>query len=202
MAGCRDFSKTEVKEIRGQLRATRNPTRDEALFVLGCNTGFRISSLLSLQVKHVIGPTGLIVDSISIDRRNVKRKQRGHEIMLTKQAREILKKLIENMVSACAANNNAFLFHASNPRKPISKQHAYYIIRTAANKAGLAGHIGTHSMRKTFASRLYNWARTSGKADPLQITQRGLNHKSINSTASYLRVDQDEVNELVRGLKI
>ena len=53
----------------------------------------------------------------------------------------------------------------------------------------LDGHLATHSLRKTFATRIH--AVYEGD---LRKTQKALGHQNINSTLRYLALDDAEVD--------
>ncbi len=54
--------------------------------------------------------------------------------------------------------------------------------------------ISTHSFRKHAGMTIY---RASG--NDIELTRKFLNHSSINTTQRYLGVNDDEINELLRG---
>ncbi|MCY6354746.1 tyrosine-type recombinase/integrase [Clostridium sp. ZS2-4] len=70
--------------------------------------------------------------------------------------------------------------------KPISRQHAWYILNTAAEMVGLvvkdengniiSGEIGTHSLRKTFGYHAYN------NGVSLELLMQIFNHSSKSET--------------------
>ena len=49
------------------------------------------------------------------------------------------------------------LFPSRNGRGkvPLSRRNAHHFLKEAFMKAGLNGHLATHSLRKSFAQRLY-----------------------------------------------
>src|SRR5262245_48838508 len=80
MAGCRAFTDAEVQVI-SQSFGGRYALRDKALFLVGVYTGFRISELLSLQVRDV-WQYGRVSDLISVARRYMKRRREGRTVRL------------------------------------------------------------------------------------------------------------------------
>jgi site-specific recombinase XerD len=63
--------------------------------------------------------------------------------------------------------------------KALSRVQAWRIIARMAKLAGLE-RIGTHSMRKTFATELFN------ATGSFEAVQGALNHKYLSTTISYL----------------
>jgi integrase len=56
----------------------------------------------------------------------------------------------------------------------------------------LTGKIGTHSMRKTFASKVYE--QLNGR---LERVQKALGHKNINSTVAYLSFREEDIDAAI-----
>jgi len=75
---------------------------------------------------------------------------------------------------------------------------AWRILNYAAKELGMTIKVGTHSMRKTFAARIYsNLVDTKKNADALRILQAGLGHENINNTIRYLSFREDDLNEAI-----
>lgn len=71
----------------------------------------------------------------------------------------------------------------------ISRQRAYYLIRMAAQKAGL-GVIHPHTLRDSFA---VNWALSGGS---LNLLQRQLGHRSFTTTVDrYLPFSSEDIRK-------
>ncbi len=81
------------------------------------------------------------------------------------------------------------------PNRPIGRGHAWRILRRAFAAAEVAGNLGTHVMRKTFADRIY--ARLGGD---LVKTQRALGHRCIESTAAYISFREEEIDDAILSL--
>ena len=75
MASCRALTDNEVKLVREGFSGVYK-RRNEMLFVLGIKAGFRISELLSLQVKDVM-QYGKMVDRVEVSRRYMKSGKAG-----------------------------------------------------------------------------------------------------------------------------
>jgi integrase len=77
-------------------------------------------------------------------------------------------------------------------RQPIARETAWRILEAAVTANELTGKIGTHSMRKTFANKIYY----NVKHD-LVKTQRALGHKNINSTVAYLSFREEDIDAAI-----
>lgn len=73
--------------------------------------------------------------------------------------------------------------------------HAWRILKEAYESNEMTGKLGTHSMRKTFADRIYD------KLDrDLVKTQKALGHRNINSTVQYLSFREEEIDEAMLSI--
>ena len=194
MKGCRPLTDDEIQTtldgFSGPLAA-----RDRALFLLGIKSGFRISELLSLQLKDVI-QSGRLVDRVTVRRRHMKKKIESRTVLLHPDARDALAAWIEELRLAGYMRDDSFVFQSrKGPNQPISRVQAYRLLRTRFDEAQLIGKLGTHSMRKTFADRIYD--RLDGD---LAKTQKALGHKNINSTVQYLSFREEEIDEAILAI--
>ena len=200
MKGCRAFTVDEVGAMEKALGSREGGARDVALFVLGYQTGRRISEVLSLTIGDVTDATG-VKHEILFARRNIKRKTEGFRAYLPPRAREVVGVLIEELRSRGFIGPKDWLFQGHRwTGARLSRAAAWRMVRWAAGAAGISGPIGTHSMRKTFAVRLYEHClklRTQGEViDPLVETQMALGHVNIESTIKYLSVRNENTRRL------
>ena len=65
---------------------------------------------------------------------------------------------------------------------------AYCILKTAAEEIGWQGHIGTHTLRKTFGYHHYK------KFKDVAMLQKIFNHSSPVITLRYIGIDQDIID--------
>lgn len=181
MPGAKAYTRDEIDLV---LKALKTP-RDRCLFTLGLATGFRVSELLSITVQDIFRQ-GVVLDSVSVGRVNMKGQVAARTVPLGPQAR---KAVIEYLATIVNLRSEMRLF-------PFTRQHADRILRAACSEAGLGQGYSTHSMRKTFAKRVYERL-----GHDLVQTQKAMGHKSVNSTVSYLAVDQDAINQaIVEGI--
>lgn len=169
--------------------------RDRAMFLLGLKTGFRISELLSLTVNDVWNSNAQIMrDYVTVQRKNMKRKISSRTVPINQTAKDAIERHIKN--SNLQSNPDSFLFPSrKGENKPISRVRAYQILSFLANDCQINKNIGTHSMRKTFATKAYNATNHD-----LLKTQRLLGHRNINSTVQYLESCNEELDSLVLSM--
>jgi integrase/recombinase XerD len=73
---------------------------------------------------------------------------------------------------------------------PLSRQSAWIVIRSAAEKAGLSTDISPHTLRHSFATHLLE-----GGAD-IRVVQELLGHASVATTQVYTLVTVDSLREV------
>jgi integrase len=74
--------------------------------------------------------------------------------------------------------------------RPYHVSQAWRIIKNACDFNELQGKVATHSMRKTYANKVYRYFKNQlveGKpVDPFHLTSKALGHRNINNTDKYL----------------
>jgi len=170
------------------LHAGSNGPRNACLFTVGLMTGFRVSELLSIQVEDVL-QCGRIVDAVHVRRSNMKGKGEGRTVKLNAKAKEALASWVEERGVV-----DGPLF-CSTAGKRISRVQVWRIFNRAFEAIEMTGTLGTHCMRKTFASRMYD-----GLGGDLINLQKALGHKWITSTSQYLSFKEDEINDALDQL--
>jgi integrase len=195
MKGCRPLTEQEIIETS---KAFSGPfaARDRALFMVGVMTGYRISELLSLKVSDVY-QYSQVMDMVNVSRANMKKKTEGRTMPLNIKAKEALRPWLKQLdkMGKLYPNTPLFLskkFDADGKLKAISRVQAWRVLNASFTACEISGKVATHSMRKSFADRLYN----RFKGDIAKIA-KGLGHKNINSTMSYLSFKEEDIWDAV-----
>ena len=181
-AGCRPLTDSEVTTLLSGFQG-RYALRDQALVVLGVHTGYRVGELLSLRIADVWSGTE-VRSSVTVARRWMKGGKRGRTVPLHERAKTAL----QAWILASGMDTDSFwdwpLFPCQHKCHPISRQHARRILVLAAEAAGVdSDRLATHTLRKTFARRLWD-SPTVGK-DPARMA-RLLGHTNWSNTLRYL----------------
>ena len=194
MRGCRPLTESEVEAVLAQMDGPSS-ARDRALFLLGVRSGFRISEILSLRLGDVV-QAGRVVERVRVQRRHMKGKREGRTVLLHPAARAALATWLEELRSDGYMTAESFVFQSRRgPNQAIGRVQAWRILKRSFEQAGLTGNLGTHSMRKTFADRIYE--RLGGDLVKLQ---RALGHRSVVSTASYVSFREEEIDEAILSI--
>lgn len=163
----RDMRK--IEEMKREL--LRRNYRDYIMFIIGINTGLRISDILQLQAKNVVG-----VSHITIREQKTSKEKK---FLVNGYLKQEIDKYTEGM------NREDYLFQSrSRDSSPISRVQAYRILNSAAMKVGL-DEIGTHTLRKTFGYHFYQ------KTKDVALLQKLFNHSAPSVTLRYIGINQD-----------
>jgi len=173
--------KAKIDAIKRLLRGTS--LRDYCLFVLGLNSGLRISDLLRLTITDVLDDKGKVRERISL---REKKTGKSKDFPLGNNAK---KAVAEYLATRITAGSGESLF-ASRKGGGLQRAQAYKIINDAARAVGILEKIGTHSLRKTFAYHAYQ----DGK--DIVLIQKLLNHSSPATTLRYIGVTQDQMDDV------
>jgi site-specific recombinase XerD len=188
MKGCRPLTTQEATLVSKSFSGAY-ATRDKALFVLGTKSGFRVSELLSLQVRDVY-QHGQMVDKITVRRQNMKRKTERRTVLFHPEA----KAAVAAWLLEANLKPTDFVFQ-SRQGGAMTRQQAWNILKEAYEANGLTGQLGTHTMRKSFANAVYTVL-----GHDLVKTQRALGHKNINSTVSYFSFAESDIDNAVLAI--
>src|SRR5262245_15664840 len=154
MKGCRPLTDEEFALVLKSFGGTY-AARDRALFILGVKSGFRISELLSLRVDDVY-QQGRVVDRVTVPRRHMKQKLEGRTVLLHPEAKTALAIWLQVLHTQALTTPTLYVFRSrKGQNRPISRTHAWAILRAIYQSNGFTGALGTHAMRKTFATRVY-----------------------------------------------
>lgn len=180
--------KRELKALANYF-LKRGELRNYTLVVLGAHTALRISDLLLLTWEDVYD-----YDRSKMKDRLVVIEQK------TGKARNIAlnQEAVHALCMYFPQHRGKYVF--SNHRrdeKPISRVQAWRIVHTAAVELRLTGHIGCHSLRKTWG---YNaWSRAKIRPEVIMMVY---NHSSFAVTRRYLGITQDDLDLAYRRMRM
>lgn len=179
--------KKKIDSIKKILKSTS--LRDHCLFILGINSGLRISDLLKLQVTDVLTNKGKVKDRIAI---REKKTGKYKNFPISDTAR----KALEQYLQSREYQLDEPLFISRKNKGFLRRQRAYRIINDAAKSVGVKDKIGTHSLRKTLGYHAYR----SGK--DITIIQKLFNHSSPRETLAYIGITQDDIDDVYLNLNL
>lgn len=161
--------------------------RNYVLFVLGINSGIRVSDLCKLKDTEVKEDNGKIKERIII---REKKTGKTKNYPINESAK---KALIEYL--GVKSPEGKYLFASRKGGNPITRIQAYRILNDAAELVGVP-RVGTHSLRKTFGYHAY----INGTS--ITLLQRIFNHTTQKDTLRYIGITQDEIDEVYININL
>ncbi len=148
--------------------------RNYFLFVMGLNTGLRISDLLPLRVQDVRGKSHIVMKET--------KTRKNKRFLINIELRNIILDYTIDL------SDEDYLFPSKKTDLPLKRVQAYKVLSQAASSVGIED-FGTHSMRKTFGF----WHYTINKN--VALLQDIFNHSSPDITLRYIGINQDIVDK-------
>lgn len=175
----RDIEKIEQIKVYLRSRSQRN----FIMFLLGINSGLRISDILVLKVSDVKNRDFVILSE--------KKTRKDKKFLLNETLKHELKGFI------AFKEDDEYLFSGKRAGdKPLDRTTAYKIINEAARAVGIKDRIGTHTLRKTFGYHFYQ------KTKDVALLQYLFNHSSPSVTLGYIGINQDVADKALKEFEL
>lgn len=168
----RILSQDEVTQLIGQARRFRDRVMFETLYL----AGLRVSELTSLKWRNCIRMD--TVDKLVI-------KGKGGHVRHVPVPKALMNAIFTLQLPEATDDDLVF---PSRSGKSLAASDIRYLLRQAAKRAGLrqANQISPHWLRHANASH----ALANGA--PINVVQKTLGHKSLDTTSKYLHIDLSE----------
>ena len=204
MKGARPLYNDEIRAVRSAFTG-KYEARNRGLFMLGVSIGGRISELLSLRIDDVWQNDRPMTD-VLFDRTIVKGGEVSRTVPVNSDGADAIRGLIawhiDTLPEGEILDITEFPLFPSQKkgrngeRVSINRVQAHLALQSAFQVAGLNGKLATHSMRKSFAQRLYN------KTHDMYAVQEMLGHKNITTTQAYVGVDYSNVKVALEAMSL
>lgn len=184
---------TKVLDIQEYLKCKNY--RDYVLFLLGVTTGYRAGDLVKLQVRDIKSALRrkefIIMEGKKYNSKNIREKNRKPRVVeLIPSLGKILKEYIKDK------KDYEYIFPSrKGTNKHIGVQAISNILKEAGEYFGL-DNITAHSMRKTYAYKIYI---ESGR--DIVVVKELLGHSSIEETKKYIGLDREKYHQYSKSLK-
>jgi len=195
LKGTRPLTKDEIIAVSKQFDGMF-AVRNRSLFMLGVSVGGRISELLALTIGDVWQNRQPVSDLLF--RRDI---VKGGEVSRTVPVNADGRKSVSELIAWHRQR-----YGKLNPRRPLfpsrkfggalGRTQAHRILVTAFNHAGLNGKLATHSLRKTFAQRIYD------ATGDIFLVKELLGHKSVETTKQYLGVSYSKMQAAAKAIEL
>ncbi len=196
MKGTRPLTNDEIRKVRDAFQGTY-AKRNRGLFMLGVSIGGRVSELLALKVSDVY-QNGQPVSDFQFDKSIVKGGETSRTIPVNTDGRKAIAEIIAWQCTYFGSlHPDMPLFPSRKGTDKAVKRHAIHKILDAAFRAaGLTGKLATHTMRKTFAQRLYD------KCNDIYMVKELLGHKNVSTTQAYIGVNYVSAQAAVEAMSL
>lgn len=152
---------------------THEDKRRYCIFIIGINTGLRVSDLIKLKVKDIKGKDYLVL----IEQKTKKKRK----LIIHEDIKEIINTYYAD------ANKNDYLFK-SQKGDHISEVQVWRWFKEVKKKCRLKYNIGTHSMRKSLGRKLI-------EENEIEVVQKVLGHSNAKYTLEYLGIEKEKVDK-------
>jgi integrase/recombinase XerC len=174
----------EIERIRAVLAEKTGDLadRDRLIFEVLLGTGIRLGSLVGLNR----GDVDLKAATLQIHAKGGGRER----VFLNPQLVALLSKHLAESAPQSPGGPNSPVFRSKSGLRLGARQIQLNFARWLA-EAGITRPFSIHSLRHTFATRLYR------KTGDLYLVQRALGHRQITTTEIYARVLDDTLRQAV-----
>ena len=197
MKGTRPLDNNEIRQVFACFTGIFE-TRNRGLFMLGVSTGGRISELLSLRIEDVYQnkkPVSDLLYSKSI----VKGGEVSRSVPVNADGSRAIREVVDwhqEKYATLAPSRSLFLSRNKNGTVAMNRQSAHEMLKKAFMDAGLNGKLATHSLRKSFAQRVYE------QSGDIYLVQELLGHRNVATTQKYIGVNYASAREAVDGMAL
>lgn len=168
-------SKKQLADMKALLK--KKGDKYYIMFLIGINSGLRVSDCLSLKVSDVLDREHIVVT----EKKTGKTKCFLLHPSVRKEVREFVDKY--------HLSGDTYLIKSrKGGNKPITRVQAYCVLNECASALGLES-VGTHTMRKTFGYWYYR------KNKNIEYLQYIFNHSSPGITLRYIGITQEKIDE-------
>ena len=164
-------SKKDIKAVEQYLK--EHNERDYVLWVLGVNSGLRVSDIVGLNVSDVVDKTHITI----IEKKTQKRKS----FYINDKLKRVLKLFIKDR------DLDEPLFLGKQGRR-LNQRQVYRFLTKTCQELGIKAKVSTHTMRRTFGYHHYQQYKDA------VILQKIFNHSSQRITLMYIGIEQDEID--------
>lgn len=169
----------EINDFLFCLRRNKNAERDVFLFLIGINSGLRMSDIVKLKKKDVIS---------SKNPRIVEQKTGKTRILYLSSLQELIQDYTKDL------EPEDYLF-PSTKGGHLEVNTVYQMFQKVAALLD-RDDIGTHTLRKTFGYHYYK--KTKDVATLMEI----FGHSSEKITKRYIGINEDEISETLFNFRL
>lgn len=178
-------SKEALKQVESYLR--NRSKRNELIFVLGINSGLRISDILNLNIDDVKNKKYIEIREMKTGKYK--------KFPLNNKVQNLIKEYLPLREKIYSITPNEPLF-VGKKHKRLNRSQVYRFLNEACKNVGLNINVGTHTMRKTFGYHHYK------QFNDVALLQKILNHSSPSITLRYISIYQEEIDSSYNSFEL
>ena len=172
-------TENEINDFLFGLRRNKNAPRDVFLFILGINTGLRMSDLVKLRKQDIVHSKNPTI----VEQKNGKKR-----MLYLSSLQELIKDYTKSL-------EEADYLVPSDKGGHLEVNTVYQMFQKVADLLGRKD-IGTHTLRKTFGYHYYK--RTKDIATLMEI----FGHSSEKITKRYIGINEDEISDTLKEFRL
>lgn len=185
-------SNERVKDIQDYLKCKNY--RDYVLFTVGITTGYRAGDLVTLRVRDIKEALRrkefIVYEGKKMNSKNIREKNKKPRIVeIRPKLADILKDYIKNK------KDYEYIFQSRKGNNQHIGVQAVSNILKEAGEYFYLNDISAHSMRKTYAYKIY----IESDKDIVAVKEL-LGHSSIEETKLYIGLDKEKYHQYSKSL--
>jgi integrase/recombinase XerC len=175
------LSDAERQALLDTIANSNNPLarRDFTIASLLLGTGIRLASLVGLNISDIDFKESMIA---------ITAKGGRTETVFINAA---LRRILASHIKAHGISGASPLFQTSGGKRLCARQ-VQYRIGYWIKQAGITHRASVHTLRHTFATRLYD------KTGDIRLVQRALGHRQVTTTEIYTHLADDSLKKAIR----
>lgn len=188
-----------VNAVNKIKKALAPSPRNFALFVVGVNTAYRASELLSIrlgQVRHL-----KVGDRLEVKQKKTKKYR---AVTLNNSCVDAIQKHLDQlerkalqMKDLSWVDDDSFLFAGKDPSKSLTVPYLNNLVKAWCRKANLKGNYGSHSLRKT-----WGFMQRTKQDTPIPLLMQAFGHATQHQTLDYLCIQDEEIDSIYTSLEL
>lgn len=189
----------KINKMASILRSQQWGDRNYLLFIIGINTGIRVSDYTNMKVgqfREIVERGYIIIVPSKTDKRyinddgEVVGKYKKVRIDISDDLRDCIARYIKGR------DDDEYMFPSRKGGTPIKRQTVWKILNDAAAEAGITENIGAHSMRKTFGYWHYQ------QNHDVRLLMEIFQHSSEDVTLRYIGVNAEKMKDSMRNMNL
>ena len=178
-------TKAEIELVRELIKTkTKDPLRNLLIFNIGINNGIRTNDILNLKVSDVLGK----------DEAEIRESKTGK----SRKLRLNVANIKDDLAELCKNKQpDDYVFTSyKNPKAPIQTVTIYRLFKRLSSEHPSLHGLTAHSMRRTFGYCYYQ------KTKNVVALMKLFNHSSQAVTLRYIGIEQEQLDESLKGFEL